>query len=83
MTNKHIAGTAKLEDCRYHAREDGTGTGSGTTHIVGSLVLELHILQTRHIIRTKAATYHVLTSDGNRQTTTVLLEGAVQLTVLS
>ena len=82
VADEHIAGASELEDCRNHAGEDGTGTGSGTAHIVGSLILELHIFKPGNVIRAKTVANHVLAGDGDGQTAAVLLEGAVQLSVL-
>ena len=79
VTNKHILVATKLEDSRHHAVKDGAGTCSRLAHVVGTLVVELHITQTRHVILAKAVAYHVLAGDGNRQAALVLHEVAVEL----
>lgn len=81
MPDKYVTSASKLEDTGDHTVEDGTGTGSGATYIVGALVVELDVLHAGHIVQSEAASHHILSSDGYGQSASVLFEGTIELAV--
>ena len=81
VTDKDISGASKLEDARHNTIEDGSSTGSGSAHIVRSLIVELDILHAWHVIKSKTAAQHILAGNGNGQTSLVLFESSIELAV--
>ena len=83
VTNKDIACAGILEDAGDGAVEDSTGTGTRTADVVRAFIVELHILHAWHAIDSETAAQHILSGDGYRQTSLVLFESAVDLSVFS